>query len=201
MLKIRNLSNQFQKRTIRPLYGQTQAYPYAATLDPRLRNSDGSFRAPLNGDTAANSGLARTAAAFVFQGGLVPGTVMAKAAGEGMVVHNGAASVQPFGLLANFVGGTLDDLQDNNEIGVWRGPDSVYELLFPAFDDTGLAAAYSAVSGATSAAGAPVALYAGQDGRLTIAANLPGGVATNQVQVARLIERTSAAKILVEVLI
>jgi hypothetical protein len=46
MLRIRNLSNMFQKRTIRPLYGQTQAYPYAAVLDPRLRNTDGSFRAP-----------------------------------------------------------------------------------------------------------------------------------------------------------
>jgi hypothetical protein len=194
MLRIRNLSNMFQKRTIRPLYGQTQAYPYAAVLDPRLRNTDGSFRAPLATDTAANSGLARTVAAFTFQGGLVPGTVMVKAAGEGMVVHNGAAGVIPFGLLANFVGGTLDDLQDNNEIGVWRGPDSVYELLFPAFDDTGLAAAYAAQSGATSAAGNPVVLYPQTDGRLGI-------TATAAPAVARLVERTSAAKIVVELLI
>jgi len=194
MLRIRNLSNMFQKRTIRPLYGQTQAYPYAATLDPRLRNTDGSFRAPLSTDTATNSGLARTVAAFTFQNGLVPGTVMVKAAGEGMVVHNGAASVVPFGLLANFVGGTLDDLQDNNEIGVWRGPDSVFELLYPAFDDTGLAAAYAAQAGATSAAGNPVLLYPQTDGRLGI-------TATAAPVVARLIERTSAAKIVIELVI
>jgi hypothetical protein len=195
----------FQKRTIRPLYGQTQAYPYAATLDPRLRNADGSFRAPVNADTAANSGLARTASAFLFQSGLVPGTVMVKAGGEAMVVHNGAANVQPFGLLANFVGGTLDDLQDNNEIGVWRGPDSVYELLFPAFDDTGMAAAYAATSGATSAAGSNILLYAGADGRLTIAANTVGysggNVAAGQVAIARLIERVSSAKITIELMI
>ncbi len=201
MLRITNLSNQFQKRTIRPIYAQTQATPYAAVLDPRLRNTDGSFRAPLNGDTAANSGLARTAAAALHLGGLPAGTVMAKGPGEAMVVHNGAAGVVPFGLLANFVGGQLDDLKDNNEIGVWRGPGSVFELLFPAFNDTGLSAAYSSVSSPTGAAGNPVALYAGQDGRLTIAANLPGGVATNQFQVARLIEYVSAAKITIELVI
>src|SRR4051812_16174331 len=117
MLKVRNLSNVMQKRLIRPLYAHTQATPYAAVLDPSLRNVDGSFRAPLAADTLP---VARSANAFTLQGGLVPGTVMVKAAGEGMVVApGGTGAIQPFGLLANFVGGTLDDLQDNNEIGVW----------------------------------------------------------------------------------
>lgn len=175
----------FVKRTLRVLYGQTQAYPYAATLDPSLRNTDGSFRAPLSTDVTP---LARSANAFTWQGGLPAGVVVAKSAGEAMVVHNGNAAVRPFGLLANFVGGTIDDLQDNNEIGVWRGTGSVYELLYPAFDDTGLAAAYAAAT-----PGAPVAMRAGTDGRLTSQGTGP--------IVGYLIERRNAAVIQVELVI
>lgn len=186
MLQVRNLSNVFQKRLIRPLYAHTQATPYAAVLDASLRNTDGSFRAPVSTDTLP---LARSASAFLLQNGLVPGTVMVKGAGEAAVVASGAnAAEQPFGLLANFVGGTLDDLKDNNEIGVWRGPDSVWELLAPAFNDTGLAAAY-----ASATPGNPVKLYAGTDGRLT--STSPGGSA---IVVAHLIERTSASKITID---
>src|SRR5688500_5113184 len=87
MLRIRNLSNKFQKRLIRPLYAHTQATPYAAVLDPSLRNTDGSFRAPLSSDTLP---VPRSANAYTLQGGLVPGTVMFKAAGEGVVVATGA---------------------------------------------------------------------------------------------------------------
>lgn len=191
MLQVRNLSNVLQKRLIRPLYAHTQATPYAATLDASLRNVDGSFRAPLSGDVF--SGLTRTANAFLLQGGLVPGTVMVKGAGEAMLVSTGANVVntnRPFGLLANFVGGTLDDLKDNNEIGVWRGPDATFELLTPAWDDTGLAALYSG-----AAAGAPVELAAGTDGRLV---GFAAGGAGNRVVVARLVERASASKISIE---
>jgi hypothetical protein len=189
MLRIRNLSNQYQKRTLRVLYGQTQAYPYAAALDPSLRNTDGSFRKPLAADSLP---VARSADAFTLQGGLVPGQVVLKAAGEGVVVATGAnAALVPFGFLANFVGGTLDELGDENYVGVWRGTGSVYEVLAPAFDDTGLAAAYAAAT-----PGTPVVLYAGADGRL--AAN---GSPANRLAVARLIERPSASKITIESLI
>jgi hypothetical protein len=133
----------------------------------------------------------------VFQGGLVPGTVVARAgAGEGVVVHNGATTVNAFGLLANFVGGNLDELGDENNVGVWYGKDSVYEVLAPAFNDDGLAAAYS---GAT--AGVPVPLYVGTDGRLGAAgaALVTGEAAASTTNVgnvvAYLIERTSASKI------
>ena len=189
MLRIRNLSNAMQKRTLRVLHGQTQATPYAGTLDARLRNTDGSFRAPLSTDGIPQSGLARTANAFTLQGGLVPGTCMAKAAGEAFVVHNGANTVKTFGLLANFVGGTLDDLQDSNEIGVWYGPGSVYEVLFPAFDDTGLPAAYAAAT-----AGVPQLLYAQPDGRL-------GVTVSTGIAVAELIERRSAGVIQIKLLV
>ena len=183
MLQIRNLSNAMQKRLIRPLYAHTQATPYAATLDPLLRNADGSFRQPLN--TEVQGGMAaRTANVFVLQGGLVPGSCMVKNAGESMLVHNGALLVQTFGLLANFVGGTLDDLKDNNEIGVWRGPDATFELLSPAWDPTGLSALYAAAT-----AGSPVDLCAGPDGRLLGFAS--GGGSTRQV-VARLVDYTAS---------
>lgn len=183
MQQIGTLNNALQKRLIRPLYAHTQATPYAAVLDPLLRNTDGSFRRPLNTENQAGMG-ARTADAFLLQNSLVPGTVMVKNAGEGMLVHNGAATPRAFGLLANWVGGTFDDLKSNNEIGVWRGPDSAWELLYPAFNPTGLSAAYS---GAT--AGSPVSLVAGVDGLLLGVA--VGAEAGRQI-VARLTEYTPA---------
>jgi hypothetical protein len=91
-------------------------------------------------------------------------------------------------LLANFVGGELDDLGDENYVGVWRGPDSVFEILAPGFDDTGLSAAWDA-----STTGIPVPLYAGADGRLVYIAS-PAGA---QV-VAELIERPNANRIIVD---
>lgn len=193
MLQIRNLSNVFQKRLIRPLYAHTQATPYAATLDPVLRNTDGSFRAPLSGEVQGGMAV-RSQAAFLLQGGLVPGTCMVKGAGEGMMVHNGAVAAFPktWGLLANFVGGTLDDLKDNNEIGVWRGPDATFELLSPAWDPTGLSTMYAAAT-----AGSPVDMCAGPDGRLLGFA--AGGGGAREV-VARLVE-WSPAKINISLLV
>lgn len=160
MLRIKNLSNQYQKRTLRVLYGHTQATPYAASLDPSLRNTDGSFRAPLGADTLP---LPRNGvAAFLLQGGLVPGTVIVRSGiGENIVVSNGVSGTRPWGLLANFVGGTLDELGDENNVGVWYGKDAVVEVLAPAFNDTSLASDFAAAT-----ATAPVYLYAGTDGRL-----------------------------------
>lgn len=188
MLRITNLSNAMQKRTLRVLHGQTQATPYAGTLHPALRNTDGSFRAPVTADTTPVDYTANT---FTFQGGLVPGTVMIKAGGESfMPARGGANADRAFGLLANFVGGTLDDLKDSNEIAVWYGPGSVYEILYPAFDDTGLAAAY-----AGAAAGQPILLYAQANGLL--GSTNPG----TQPAVAELIERRSAAVIQIKLLV
>lgn len=186
MLRITNLSNAMQKRTLRVLHGQTQATPYAGTLHPALRNTDGSFRAPV---TADSTPVDYTANTFTYQSGLVPGTVMIKGPGESFLPAAGAANERPFGLLANFVGGTLDDLKDSNEIGVWYGPGSVYEVLFPAFNDSGLATAYS-----NATPGSPVLLYAGTNGLLTT-------TATTTIPVAELIERRSAAVIQIKLLV
>ena len=170
MLRIRNLKNKYNKRLIRPLYAQTQATPYAAVLDDTLRDSEGTY--VFDGDS------------FLYKGGLVPGTVMTNR-GDKVLVATGAAQV-PFGLLANFVGGELDDLGDEDYVGVWRGLDSVFEILAPGFDDTGLSAAWDA-----AVQGNPVELYAGADGRLT-------QVSTSTVVVAHLIERPAASRIVVD---
>jgi hypothetical protein len=167
MLRLRFLSNKFQKRLIRPLYGQTQAYPYAATLDPTFRATDGSLKFP----TTAND-TARTADAFSLKSGLVPGTVMILSAGaasaptDSVKVANGFTDEQPFGILANFVGGDLDELGDENSVGVWRGPDGVFELLAPCFNPTGLVTAWTT----RATPGAKVPLFVGSDGRLTVTA-------------------------------
>lgn len=200
MLRIRNLSNQFEKRKIRPLYAQTQATPYAATLDASLRDSSGSIRLPLAADaTPLNRAIGTDTAAFTYKGGLPAGLCVAKAgAGEGIVIHNGAGAVRTFGLLANNIGGELDDLGDENQVGVWRGPDAVFEILAPVFDDTSISTAY-----ASATAGNPVRLYAGRDGRLTATAptltNADGAhTAVEADVVALLVERVSASRIVVD---
>jgi hypothetical protein len=186
MLRIRNLRNVYQKRLIRPLYAQTQATPYAAALSSQL------VTAKTNSSFGSLSPVP-----FTYKGGLVPGTVMV-AKGELVDVASGAtggAAQVHFGLLANFVGGELDDLGDENYVGVWRGPDSVYEILAPGFSDTGLAAAWTA-----AATGQPVPLYAGVNGLLACVGdttNLPGGVTGRQV-VAYLIERPNSNRIVVD---
>jgi hypothetical protein len=178
-----------QKRLVRPAYAQTQGFPYAATLDPSLRNSDGSIRVPLSTDTTP---LARSANAYTYQGSLIPGLVLVKTTGEQVTVANGAnAAVQPMGLLGQWVGGTFDNLGQLNQVGVWMGPDSVYELLAPAWNDTTVSAAVTAAG-----AGQQVLLYAGADGRLTYTGS-PG----SQVPIARVMDRPSAARLVIQMLI
>jgi len=181
-----------QKRLIRPAYAQTQGFPYAAYLDPSLRNSDGTVRIPTSSDTTPTYPLARSANAFTYEGSIVPGTVMVKTTGENAAVASGANSaLQPWGLLDQWVGGTFDNVGQNNEIGIWMGPDSTYELLAPAWNDTGLATAI-----ASAGAGQNVFLYAGVDGRLVYVGS-PG----SQIPVARVIDRPSAARLLIQLLI
>ena len=197
MLRVKNLSNKYQKRLIRPEYAQTQATPYAVTLDDSFRDSDGSLLLPLSGDNdGVQNGVdgfaTRTAAAHTTKGSLTSGLVAVRTVGEKITIATGAdVAEQPFGLLANFVGGDLDDVGDENQVGVWRGPDSTYTLLAPAFDDDGLAAAFDAAD-----AGIPVLLHAKPDGRLGYL-DTPG----SRVPVARLIGRPSASRIVVDLLV
>lgn len=198
MLRLKNLANKYQKRLVRPAYANTQATPYATTLDPQFRATDGTLQLPKSGDTAPLN--TRTADAYTLKNSLVPGLVMVRSTGENVGVATGSTSTleQPFGLLANFVGGDFDEgfagdsLQ--NEVGVWRGPDSVFDILAPAFDDTGLAAAYAA---SAVSKGNPVLLYAGTDGRLKYVSSPTG----TQVAVARLVQRHNASRITVDLIV
>lgn len=195
MQRLSKLSNKFQKRTLRALYGQTQAYPYAASLDSSFRAADGTLQLPI---VAGSTLPTRTSAAFTLKNGLVPGTVVtAVPDGEtvriavGNAAYQGAGGIngtgtseQPFGLLANFVGGELDEIGDDDFVGVWRGPSSVFELLAPAFGTVAITA---------TNAGGPTPLYAGADGRLTTTA---GGTAP--VVVANLLDVIGSTRIIVE---
>lgn len=183
-----------QKRLLRPSYAQTQATPYASYLDPSLRNSYGTVVPPVTSGVAG--GITYTANTFTYEGSIVPSTVMARVQGtENVVPHNGATTVQPWGLLDQWVGGTFDNIGQLSEVSVWMGPDSTYELLAPAWNDTGLAAAL------TDAAGADVLLYAGADGRLSLSVAEGGTAANGSVAVARVIQRWSAAHITIQLVI
>jgi hypothetical protein len=197
-----------QKRLIRPAYAQTQGFPYAAYLDPSLRNADGSLRVPQSGDTAgvtatgaaAPSPLTYSHNVFTYENSIVPGTVMVKSSGENASVANGAANIQPWGLLDQWIGGAFDNIGQINEIGIWMGPDSTYDLLAPAWNDAGLPGLI-----ASSGAGTQVLLYAGTDGRLGVISGTSGAPATaaaaGSVPVARVIQRWSAARLTIQLVI
>jgi hypothetical protein len=191
MLRLKNLSNKYQKRLIRPEYAQTQATPYAVTLDDTFRNEDGSIHLPKDGDEVEGF-AARTADAHTTKSSLTAGLVAVRTIGEKITIATGAESEQPFGLLANFVGGELDDIGDENQVGVWRGPDSTFTILAPAFDDDGLSAAFLAAD-----AGDPVLLYAKEDGRLGVIDDPD----EDQRPVARLVDYPSASRVVVDLLV
>jgi hypothetical protein len=146
------------------------------SLDPSLRNADGSIHVP--------SGV------FTYQNSIVPGTVLVKTTGEQVTVATGASGTTAIGLLGTWIGGTFDNIGQLNQVQAWMGPDSVFELLAPAWNDTTVA---SAVAGA--AAGALVPLYAGADGRLTSTAS-----ANNQV-IAYVMDRPSSARLVIKLAI
>lgn len=184
-----NINLTAQKRLIRVVEGQTQATPYAGYLDSSLRNTDGSIRVPKSTDT---SPLTRSADAFTYQSSLTPGLVMVKTVGEQFTVASGAnTKIRAYGLLAQWVGGTFDGVKQTNEIAVWQGVDSVYDLLAPAWDDTGLAAAVAAQT-----AGKAPLLYAGTDGRLKYIET-----PEERVAVAEVIDRPSSSVLRIKLLV
>lgn len=124
------LSNDYVKRTIRPLYSWTQATPKPCFLDPAWTRAipiwpgmgfirSGGDLVTLAGSTTAQMGSAKTMTA-------VPSAV--------------ASSVPVYGLGALYVGGDgIDELlyAGINAFAVWvLGPDAEFEILAPAFDAT-----------------------------------------------------------------
>jgi hypothetical protein len=203
MLRLKDISLVNRRRTLRAQYAQTQAYPYAATLSP-------------NFDRSANQ-LTGAAATAGSKAAINPGSVAVKLAGETVTLFGsteafgtgGVATattpiVRPFGLFANFVGGDMDELFGRSEVGVWRGPTSVFEILAPAFNDTGGAGLSTADAGVDRTT--ETYLEPGADGRLqgvlgtTVAGTSGPGGNAHQVA-ARLIRRLSANAIIVELLV
>lgn len=180
MLRIQNISAANQQRTLRALYAQTQAYPYAAVLSSSTYGTAGTA----TGSFAKGSG---TAPGTSGNGPIFPGMVAALApAGEVVCVSVGGTSLSPFGLFGNFIGGDFDEVGDFTEVGVWRGPAAVFEVLSPAFN--------SNITAADEDTDANRKLYADANGLLNDSA-VDSGPA-----VARLIDYVSASKIVIELL-
>lgn len=98
------------KRTIRPLYGWTQATPKSCFLDPAWDRSVDIW----------------------------PGMVAMKTSGENYTLINGTGV--PAGLIGLYVGGDgIDEVEEQgvNAFAVWvLGPDAEFEVLAPAFDSS-----------------------------------------------------------------
>jgi hypothetical protein len=105
------LNNSYIKRTIRPLYGWTQATPKSVFLD----------------------------AAWDRSVPIYPGMVMMRTLGENVSLVGATTSI-PYGLSALYVGGDgIDEPLDvgMNVFAVWvLTPDAEFEVLAPAFDST-----------------------------------------------------------------
>jgi hypothetical protein len=165
------LDKAYIKRTIRPLYGWTQATPKSCYLDPAWDRSSPIW----------------------------PGMAMMKTAGEKYTLINGTGV--PAGLSGLYVGGDgIDELEDVgiNAFAVWvLGDDAEFEILAPAFDTsvswTDPGDGTELLIGARTAnSGSPTATT-GLRGQL-----VPMGTSGATAKpVARLIEVTSATKIVI----
>lgn len=123
------LSNDYVKRTIRPLYSWTQATPKPCFLDPAWTRAIPVW---------PGFGFVRTGGDLV----TVAGATSSQMGGKTMTaVPTASAGTLPvYGLGALYVGGDgIDELlyAGINAFAVWvLGPDSEFEILAPAFDAT-----------------------------------------------------------------
>ena len=184
-----NINLTAQKRLLRVVYGQTQATPFAGTLDPSLRDSEGNIRVPKEKDKTTEYPYPeeRTANAYTLSGSVVPGIVLTRTTGEHFTVAAGTKGEQPFGLLGQWVGGTFDNLKQTNQISAWIGPDSVFDILAPAFN------AENELSAALAEPGVRVLLFAGPDGRLIHYTSATTPKASERTAVAEAIEVNPSA--------
>ena len=120
MLRTRNLSDLFAKRSLQPRLAYSQATPYPGFADL--------------------TAIGTTA--------VVPGMVAVKSqAGELFSFATSVTNV-PFGLFGNYVNGNLDDLNGGSEVSIWRGgPDAEFEIYQDAIDAAFIATSFDAASG------------------------------------------------------
>lgn len=130
------LSNDYVKRTIRPLFAWTQATPKPCFLDPGWTRAVPIW--PGMGFVRSGGDLVTLAGANSTQMGGKTMTGSAHTGNAGSDVT--AATVPIYGLGALYVGGDgIDELlfAGINAFAVWvLGPDSEFEILAPAFDAT-----------------------------------------------------------------
>lgn len=189
-IRLTELSNVYKRRTLKVQYGNTQAYPFAATLSANFDRTAGSQLGVTGSKAAINPGSVAIK--------LVGEIVTLSGSAEGAATNTVAAATRGFGLFGNFVGGQLDELGSRSEVSVWRGPGSVYEVLAPAFDDTGLAADAAAEDGT---AGTETYMTAASDGRLVFDNSALTPFTASHMSVVRLLNRLSANAIIVECLV
>lgn len=119
------LSNDYVKRTIRPLFSWTQATPKPCFLDPAWTRAIPIW---------PGMGFVRTGGDLVAPVGATSGQM------GGKTMNAAAANTPVYGLGALYVGGDgIDELlyAGINAFAVWvLGPDAEFELLAPAFDAT-----------------------------------------------------------------
>jgi hypothetical protein len=170
------LDKAYLKRTIRPLYGWTQATPKSCFLDPAW-------------DRSVN---------------IWPGMVMARTSGENYTLVG--AGMQPSGLCGLFIGGDgIDEVRDQgvNALAVWvLGPDAEMEILSPGFDtsaawvDPGNGTGDVLIHARTASVGTPTAATTtGLRGQLVPAGT--AGSTLTATPVARLLKVLSPTKIIV----
>jgi hypothetical protein len=130
------LSNNYVKRTIRPLYSWTQATPKPCFLDPAWTRAIPIW--PGMGFMRSGGDLVTLMGANSTQMGGKTMTGAAHAGNAGSDVT--AATVPVYGLGALYVGGDgIDELlyAGINAFAVWvLAPDAEFEILAPAFDAT-----------------------------------------------------------------
>lgn len=176
MFRLQSFTNVTQKRTLRPLYAQSQATPYAGFLSPSWTKAvdiyPGMVMAKLAGEVFTLAGTASG-------GGVLP------AAGATPSV----SLVRAFGLSALFVAPTLgvDETTASglNVFTVWQGgPDATFEILAPAFATTQSWSETASSDGGIVMLGVTNASHADGPGKLA----LMDGVNVVETPVARLIQ-------------
>lgn len=170
------LSNDYVKRTIRPLFAWTQATPKPCFLDPGWTRAIPLW--PGMGFVRSGGDLVAPAGATTAQMG---GKTMAAAAGQPV-----------YGLGALYVGGDgIDELlyAGINAFAVWvLSPDAEFEILAPAFDATQTWTDPADGSGSTL-------LYCAMSGSNQGMLVPQGGTNAGSVPVGRLLKVNSSTKI------
>jgi len=171
-----SLATNYLKRTVRPLYGWTQATPKSGYLDP-----------------------AWTRAVAIW-----PGFVMTKTVGNNYTLIGSATGGtdvdnQPAGLVSQFIGGAgIDDLLESgvNALSIWvLGPDAEFEILAPAFS------ANSDWAAADNGEGVDTLVYANTagvgQGQLCLVGDSTASAALSTNAVARLVQVESTNSIII----